>query len=438
MSFADSSSQAVERPGHMHSPQLPAKATPMSLGVQETATGEPPNNIRSDSHWTQSLISTEYLPSSNASESSPGGQFASSLPPEPRISYPMDLRQDELLRSNTQVQAYAQSPILPQAIQNYQNTQPIGMIPSLSATGSSVTGREGYGYATGPAFNLDYWSPNILSTINWLSDDVPMGYQDDLILPFSSLPLQDRATLPPRNSSSFTNTTHVPSSSQANHLQTASHLSGQSHVRHRVQEGSPTSYEIASRPGSSHAETPRSGEGEYYVDGDEARLPKVKRRKLGTKDPSRLPPIPDPRATLRFPFVKISDLGRGSSSLTSPLGRHKINDEVYNEMSECFVQVCVHHSAIFDPFETSDFPDKATFEVLLTLYFEMFHQTLPLLHPSLLQYGKLHWVLYVAIAAIGSHFLEIEEAKMFSTAIHEYLRRAILRLVSILSSILYK
>ncbi|QKD55425.2 uncharacterized protein FOBCDRAFT_184286 [Fusarium oxysporum Fo47] len=59
------------------------------------------------------------------------------------------------------------------------------------------------------------------------------------------------------------------------------------------------------------------------------------------------------------------------------------------------------------------------------LYFEYFDSQFPFLHPSRLEDPDLPWVLLLAVAAVGSHYSEIQGADEYSSALSDLLARAV-------------
>ncbi|KAF4499299.1 hypothetical protein FAGAP_4504 [Fusarium agapanthi] len=59
------------------------------------------------------------------------------------------------------------------------------------------------------------------------------------------------------------------------------------------------------------------------------------------------------------------------------------------------------------------------------LYFEYFDTQFPFLHPSRLEDLDLPWILLLAVAAVGSHYSEIQGAEDYNTALCDLLARAV-------------
>ncbi|KAF5703330.1 hypothetical protein FMUND_13029 [Fusarium mundagurra] len=59
------------------------------------------------------------------------------------------------------------------------------------------------------------------------------------------------------------------------------------------------------------------------------------------------------------------------------------------------------------------------------LYFEYFDSQFPFLHPSRLEDPDLSWILLLAVAAVGSHYSEIQGAEEYNAALCDLLARAV-------------
>ncbi|KAG5787702.1 hypothetical protein H9Q69_013227 [Fusarium xylarioides] len=69
------------------------------------------------------------------------------------------------------------------------------------------------------------------------------------------------------------------------------------------------------------------------------------------------------------------------------------------------------------------------------LYFEYFDAQYPFLHPSRLEDPNLQWILLLAVAAVGSHYSEIQGADEYNAALCDLLARAVEKLHQVHDSI---
>jgi hypothetical protein len=75
----------------------------------------------------------------------------------------------------------------------------------------------------------------------------------------------------------------------------------------------------------------------------------------------------------------------------------RISESVYNNIYAHFVQQC-------DVSHFQAFPDGEILDTFLQLYFEFFHQELPLFHLSSFDPSPESWMLVVAIVAVGCNY----------------------------------
>jgi hypothetical protein len=188
-------------------------------------------------------------------------------------------------------------------------------------------------------------------------------------------------------------------------------------------------HEVAS-PGT----TDTSSAGYYYVDGDGARLPRVRKELHRTAHHSSDPYTPlsgtndSDQTHLTFGFPAAASEFYEDLKLSS-FKFQKIHVEVYSEISRIYVLTCVT-STFFSPFRAGDFPSLETISYFVDLYFENFQPILPFIHQPTFNLSRSHWLIILAIAAMGSHFAGFEDNEVFVVAMHEFLRRAISTVVS--------
>lgn len=94
-------------------------------------------------------------------------------------------------------------------------------------------------------------------------------------------------------------------------------------------------------------------------------------------------------------------------------------------MKQAFHETCVVPMTGSPVFHPVTFPPKSFIETLVGLYIDSFHPVFPLLHLPSLSDVDTHWLLLLAIAAVGSHYLKFESSEVFAGSIHEFLQRVI-------------
>lgn len=174
------------------------------------------------------------------------------------------------------------------------------------------------------------------------------------------------------------------------------------------------------------------GTGQYYTDSDGARLSRATLR--GKHLPSRSG-IGD-STMFASPSVASAPLGfmpvavpRREEPLESTIVAASVDEATYQEIRSAFEQLCIHGDvSYFRPFESTFFPSLEDFQALLGLYAEDASEMLPIIHLPTLDLATSHWTLPLAMAAIGSQFLDGEVAVRDSYAMQELLHRTFLML----------
>ena len=106
--------------------------------------------------------------------------------------------------------------------------------------------------------------------------------------------------------------------------------------------------------------------------------------------------------------------------------RWSIEESVYEAIFNCFLQLCYSDSSIFPKFECDAFPNAKMLARFIQFYFDRFQPVYPILHYPAFDPNKCHWVVTLAVLAIGSSFANIPGASVqLTAAFHEFLRRAI-------------
>jgi hypothetical protein len=175
-----------------------------------------------------------------------------------------------------------------------------------------------------------------------------------------------------------------------------------------------------------------AGSGYFYIDGDGARLPRVRKAPNRTAHPPSDPFTPIANTGgLDYTITEFGFHGTEfkDTSTTSSTAMYKIPIDVYNKIYRVFKQTCVT-SSYFTPFNTYKLPSVESLEYFIQLYFENFQPILPFIHPATFSLKDSHWLLIMAMAAIGSHYINVEDVDILVLTFHELLRRSINFLVS--------
>ncbi|KAE8310705.1 fungal-specific transcription factor domain-containing protein [Aspergillus transmontanensis] len=280
-------------------------------------------------------------------------------------------------------------------------------------------------------FIQPYLDPAMASTINWLSNDLlldttgerPTG---DRPLPHSSQggtinsSLGQSSWLPPVISAEQT------SPSLPEHIyQTPGNTSLGTDVdspRHFPRDAAQSSTP-QSRPCNASQRSADS-----YIDGGGARLPKYRRK----QDPGLRPAsLVDVRFQLRptggpsrFSFPIIQEL-REETSSEEVTFKFQIEPAMYDNIYQGFTQLCCTENFLYSKFDNKNFPPREALSHFIGLYFDSFQTVYPILHGPTFNPNACHWLLTMAVSAIGSYAAGIDEQANCSAAFHEFLRRAI-------------
>ncbi|KAL7915557.1 C2H2 transcription factor-like protein [Trichoderma velutinum] len=171
------------------------------------------------------------------------------------------------------------------------------------------------------------------------------------------------------------------------------------------------------------------GVGYYYVDGDGARLPRIRKvlhqsAHQSSDTYTQLTNTDGPETIYNKYGFPGCDYGPHDGANISSSGNQQIPIEIYRDILHAFNQTCIT-SPYSSPFHSGDFPSLESLHLFVRLYNEHFQPILPFIHPATSNILSSHWLLVLAMAAIGSHYVNIEEVDVLVVAMHEFLRRAI-------------
>ena len=227
-------------------------------------------------------------------------------------------------------------------------------------------------------FLPDFWDPSIVASTNWLVDLDAYGQPfPDYGFPTGQNPL--------------------PSQLLAANNAPSGHAASSPALTNTTGTGT----ESVDRPAEA---------GAYYVDGEPARLPRVKRRRTS------------------HTVAQQYDEGDGSFSLsgTSLDIGHEIvylSEGSYDQLRQAYEQCCMTPSLLWDAFEQVAFPPLPVFDRLIQSYRENFDQVMPFMHWSSLKDQALHWTVVAAMSAIGSRYVDHDQSYVFARSMQEFVRR---------------
>ncbi|KAE8407997.1 hypothetical protein BDV37DRAFT_268752 [Aspergillus pseudonomiae] len=281
-------------------------------------------------------------------------------------------------------------------------------------------------------FTQPYLDPAMASTINWLSNDLLLDTTGDR--PTGNRPppqssqggtidssLGQASWLPPVISAEKTSPSlpeHVYQTPSGNTSLGTDVDSPRLFSRDAAQSSTPQS-----RPCNASQRSADS-----YIDGGGARLPKYRRK----QDPGLRPTgLIDIRSQLRragdqskFSFPTIQGL-REETSSEEVAFNFQLEPATYDNIYQVFIQLCCTENFLYPKFENKDFPPREALSKFVELYFGSFQTVYPILHGPTFNPNTCHWLLTMAVSAIGSYAAGIDEQDNCSAAFHEFLRRAI-------------
>lgn len=243
--------------------------------------------------------------------------------------------------------------------------------------------------------DFDFWDQNVLSATNWL-DGLDTAA-------FAGYPMNEPFFSPFGINAPTTAGVISTPGSQAH---TDSHHSTFSPHSVAVTEGhtSHTSYEGAEV-------------GQYYVDGENARLPRVKRRKISQSHPA---------LSVESTTTEGFSLQMRPLSAISERVSFVATSQAYNAILESYQRLCINPPPGWVSYEPVEFPSLDVLNYLLGLYQRHFAQTLPFLQPAGFESINSQEGLIVAMAAIGLHYLEDAGSPRLIRSMHEFVRRSLL------------
>lgn len=104
-----------------------------------------------------------------------------------------------------------------------------------------------------------------------------------------------------------------------------------------------------------------------------------------------------------------------------------IESPTHNEIYHQFLSLCRKDNPFFSKFESESFPSVDDCNRYLVCYFRSFQAIYPIVHTPSFDPNRCHWILTLAIVAIGCHYSKIRETRQCTAAFHELIRRAIIR-----------
>ncbi|KAH7418323.1 C2H2 transcription factor-like protein [Cadophora sp. MPI-SDFR-AT-0126] len=250
---------------------------------------------------------------------------------------------------------------------------------------------------------------NNFQSINWLPED----WNPDFPMNGEMLGTFDHdqaSSFPNAAPSGYQQPSRTFSLGQSQTLQNHSHKSPRTAEFHDM-----------SSPGSQSTQSA----GRFYVDGDGARLPRVRKAPYGQPEThSHDASSGNMLSHSIFMFPELGQFPIGiNGNATAPIF-DDLPISIYDEITRVFHLSCVS-STMYSNFIGDSFPSLRVLSYLVSLFARHFRPSLPFLHPATFDTSNTHWLLILAMSALGSHFADIESSGVLLVAMHEFLRRAV-------------
>lgn len=272
-------------------------------------------------------------------------------------------------------------------------------------------------------FDTSLLDQSMLSTINWLPNELLDGAR-------SEGPLSENVSSQPSHHA-------LPDAYVARGVSKPPVIKSDHFICKNISQTPPGYHSIGSHSTSlrrpSHSESVDSSKrlADYHVDDGCARLPKY--RKQHTLWPtSSVDTIAlaegssgddDGAQNLGFPplhDMQVDNISEEVMRKMQPLQQH-----AYDEIHENFLMLCHNKNPFFETFESESFPSAETCTQYLACFFDSFQTVYPIFHLPTFDPNQCHWLVTIAVAAIGCHSSGIREVNRCTAAFHEMIRRAI-------------
>lgn len=260
-----------------------------------------------------------------------------------------------------------------------------------------------------PSFLINY------STTNWLTPDFPGDPPDERDLAFHISPA---STFSPGSLGLDPPSAH--SSDLSQNTPYGRYPQAQSHSPNtmRSEAGVHDLERIRSVPTPQHPRRPASEAS------DTRSLSKRRRISATSHQPE---PLGVQERNIESPSFAFPLMNHVSSGHASENVQHvdSIGVHVYHRIKRCFEETCQTRSILFTPFERPSFADIATLDVFVQLYLRHFLPIFPMHHSATMKLSLTHWLLVLAMAAIGSLYSKTEDHIRHKAVMLEFLRRAV-------------
>lgn len=259
------------------------------------------------------------------------------------------------------------------------------------------------------------WYQTGFTSINWL----PENWTPDF-------PMEDQGDIEATSHQQYSIQRNEPANTIANSSVNISTNRNENQNRLRGDPSSSAPQATETQNSESPSSHSTHSAGQYYVDGEGARLPRVRKAPYRATD-SVIPLSPsDSQQSNHGYMLPTVDNPRDSSSISNT---NEVPLSTYNEILRIFGLICIT-STHYTPFTSNYFPPRQYLSSAIHFYIENFLPVLPCIHPATLNLTTSHWLLVLAMVSIGNHYIESEKSGILVVSMHEFTRRAIQFVVS--------
>ncbi|KAH7077678.1 hypothetical protein BKA63DRAFT_489228 [Paraphoma chrysanthemicola] len=288
-----------------------------------------------------------------------------------------------------------------------------------------------------PAMGVSNLQPDMDFSLNWLPNDdsISIDYDNILGLDISSLGL-----FPPTTASVSPLDIAIPPG--VGSMGSNIHSQAQSQVRYASRVATPWQMASSDTPSGqnsaivSQLKLTRSEPGGLYATSSNgARMPcTIRGRRSSRLVPSATPLTPladlmdskqEAADNVGFPdtsqIALESDFApSGSHASTEPI----LGSTMYEILLWQFGKLCLNDHDVFPRFNSPNFPSLAALNLFAMLYFDYFDPIVPIVHNRVVPLHD-HWILALAICAVGCQYAEADEFSNCVEPLHLMLHRAL-------------
>ncbi|KAL4890221.1 hypothetical protein BDV59DRAFT_185071 [Aspergillus ambiguus] len=127
----------------------------------------------------------------------------------------------------------------------------------------------------------------------------------------------------------------------------------------------------------------------------------------------------------RFLFPMIEEPATDAELEKETAGSFRVERGTYDNIYQCFRRLCCAENSFYSKFESATFPTARTLSVFVAKFFICFQPVYPILHRPTFNPNTCHWLVTLAVSAIGCQYAGLNEQNKYAQAFHELLRRAI-------------